>query len=227
LLALPLSVERGKGDSLVDLQGSLRTASTLAQNLLLEYANGMTGKDLGWGRLNESNLRRIMALHTAYAELVRRTAYVARTRGSNLLNHVLRSLEQKVAGSRAPEALGNVDDAALVLVGHDTNLSNISGILGISWLLPGYQPNDPVPGGALVFELWRAVGTKQYSVRTYYTAQSLDQMRHALSLTTVSPPLRAPIFVPGCSTSSEGFGCPWQDFRRTISTSIDPGFVVR
>jgi 4-phytase / acid phosphatase len=112
-----------------------------------------------------------------------------------------------------------------VIVGHDTNLSNLSGMLGISWLLPGYQTNDPVPGGALVFELWRSADTKQFSVRTYYTAQSLEQMRLAVPLTISAPPLRAPVFVPGCSTASEGFDCSWADFQRTVSAAIDPAFV--
>ncbi len=143
----PIPVAAG-GDSLVDLTGALHTASTLSENLLLEYTNGMRGKDLGWGRLNSSNLRQIMALHAGYSDLARRTPYIARARGSNLLEHVLDSMRQAALGKPVPGALGKPADAALVIVGHDTNLSNISGMLGISWLLPGYQPNDPVPGGA-------------------------------------------------------------------------------
>jgi 4-phytase/acid phosphatase len=40
-----------------------------------------------------------------------------------------------------------------MLCGHDTNLSNLSGMLGLSLKLPGYQPDDTPPGGALVFSL--------------------------------------------------------------------------
>jgi len=222
-----ITVVPGRGDNLVDITGPLRNASTLTENLLLEYTQGMTGKALGWGRLDASSLRRIMALHTAYADLARRTPYVARARGSNLLDRILNSLRQSVRAERLAAALGKPGDAALVIVGHDTNLSNLSGMLGISWLLPGYQPNDPAPGGALVFELWRSADGKRHSVRTYYTAQSLEQMRTQASLKLTAPPERAEIFLPGCGTASAGFVCDWADFERTVSAAIDPAFVER
>jgi len=222
-----ITVVPGRGDNLVDITGPVRNASTLTENLLLEYTQGMAGKTLGWGRLDASSLRRIMALHTAYADLARRTPYVARARGSNLLDHILNSLRQSVRNERIGTALGKPGDAALVIVGHDTNLSNLSGMLGISWLLPGYQPNDPAPGGALVFELWRSANGKRHGVRMYYTAQSLDQMRTLASLKLTAPPEKAEIFVPGCGTAAAGFACDWADFERTVSAAIDPAFVEK
>src|SRR5208283_2318136 len=35
---------------------SSATGSTLSEDFLLEYANGLTGADLGWGRLTKENL---------------------------------------------------------------------------------------------------------------------------------------------------------------------------
>jgi 4-phytase/acid phosphatase len=113
----------------------------------------------------------------------------------------------------------------LVMVGHDGNLSNIQGTLNLTWLLPGYQPNDTPPGGALVFELWRQAAGGGYSVRTYYTAQTMEQMRQALPLTLDAPPAKATVFVPGCSTAKAGWPCDWKAFQRTIETSIDRAFV--
>ena len=224
-LQAPIAIIPGKSDNLVDVSGPLKTASTLTENLLLEYTNGMTGKDFGWGRLDAPTLKRIMVLHTAYADLARRTQYGARARGSNLLFHILASLQQAATSKSVSGALGKPGDAALVIVGHDTNLSNLSGMLGISWLLQGYQANDPVPGGALVFELWRSADAGQLSVRTYYTAQSLEQMRLAVPLTMNAPPLRAPVFLPGCGTAYEGFDCSWTEFQRAVSGAINPAFV--
>ena len=227
LLGPPITVVPGQGDSLADVTGPLNTASTLAESLLLEYTNGMNGGDLGWGRLNESNLRQIMALNTVYFDLARRTPYGARVRGSNLASHVLDSLRQAVSGKPVPGALGNPGDAVLFVVGHDSNLSNFSGMLGLSWLLPGYQRDDTPPGGALVFELWRAAAGGAYTVRTYYTAQSLEQMRRAMPLSLNSPPGRAPVFLAGCSSASEGFTCEWPAFERTVAGVIDPSFVTK
>lgn len=224
LLDLPAKLVPGKGDRLPELAGPLATGSTLAQDFLLEYTNGMEGKDLGWGRVNESNLQQMMAVHTAYAGLMRRNPYTGRIWCSNLLSHVLKSMEQAVTGEAVPGALGKPGNRMLVIVGHDGNLSNISGTLDLSWLLPGDLLNDTPPGGALVFELWREPAG-QYDVRTYYTAQTLEQMHKALPLTLDAPPARAPVFIPGCSTGGEDMPCGWKAFQHTVETAIDPAFV--
>jgi 4-phytase/acid phosphatase len=224
LLELPV-LPATAASGLVEMRGPLATASSLAEDFLLEYTNGMKGRDLGWGRLTESNLRQIMTLNAAYTDLTRRTPQIARTLASNLLSAVAKAMEQAVAGEPVPGALGKAGDRLLVIVGHDGNLSNIQGTLNLSWLLPGYQPNDTPPGGALVFELWRQPAGGAYSVRTYYTAQTLEQMRQSLPLTLDSPPAKATVFVPGCSTAKAGSPCDWKAFQRTIETAIDPAFV--
>jgi 4-phytase/acid phosphatase len=194
---------------------------------LLEYANGMTGKSLGWGRLDEGKLREIMSIHTAYADLFRRTPYLARVQGSNLLNHILKSLEQAASDRPVAGSLGKPRDRALILVGHDTNITHIAGMLNLSWALQGYQPNDTPPGGALLFELWQDAPSLDYSIRLYYIAQSLDQMRRATPLTLSTPPLIAPITLPGCVVDSARKGCTWSSFQTVVSGTIDSAFVER
>jgi 4-phytase / acid phosphatase len=133
-------------------------------------------------------------------------------------------MEQAAGGLPVAGSVGEVGDRLVVIVGHDTNISNVAGLLGISWLLDGYQPNDTSPGGALVFELWQQA-EGDMAVRSYYVAQSLEQMRKAAPLTLDSPPLKSPIFVPGCSAADENMACPWKAFQRTIESAIDPAFV--
>jgi 4-phytase/acid phosphatase len=224
LLELPVWLGPATG-GLAEMRGPLAIAASLAEDFLLEYTNGMEGNDLGWGRLNESNLRQMMTLHVAYTDLVRRTPQIGRTSASNLLSHVIKAMEQAVTGKAVAGAIGKPEDRMVVIVGHDGNLSNIQGTLNLTWLIPGYQPNDTPPGGALVFELWRQPAGGEYSVHTYYMTQTLEQMRKALSLTLDSPPAKAPVFVPACSTAKEGSPCDWRAFQHTIETSIDPAFV--
>jgi len=225
LLDLPAAVEVGEGDHAAELRGPLAVASTLAQDLLLEYANGMRGKDLGWGRLDETNLRQMLALHTAYSDLARRTPYIGRMQASNMLSHILKSLEQAVSGRPVAGALGKPGDRLLVLVGHDGNLSNISGTLDLSWLLPGDLANDTPPGGGLIFELWRRPADGEFFVTTCYMAQTLEEMREALPLTLDSPPASAPVFVPGCSQAGPGMPCAWNAFCHTVESALDPSMV--
>jgi 4-phytase/acid phosphatase len=224
LLEMPASIQ-GTEDGLADIRGPLRTGSTLAENLLLEYAEGFTGKDLGWGRLDAGKLNEIMAIHTAYADLARRTPYLASVQGSNLLHHILLSLEQAVSAKAVAGALGPPGSRVLVLAGHDTNLSHVAGLLNLSWLIPGYQRDDAPPGGSLVFRLWRGAGGT-FSVEVQFIAQTLEQMRDAVPLDLASPPGVAKVFVPGCTPAGARLDCDWTAFRRRVSEAIDRKYTL-
>lgn len=54
LLDQPSFVVAVTGGHAADIQGPLKIGSNLSEALLLEYANGMEGMDLGWGRLDGS-----------------------------------------------------------------------------------------------------------------------------------------------------------------------------
>jgi 4-phytase/acid phosphatase len=107
-------------------------------------------------------------------------------------------------------------------VGHDTNIASMAGALGLNWLIDGRRDDTP-PGGALVFELWKKHSAQDYAVRTYYTAQSLDQMRNATPLTAQDPPERVPVFVPACSRADTS--CAWDAFQQAVKGATDPAFV--
>jgi len=85
----------------------------------------MKRNDLGWGRLDTDALFRILALHVVYADLMRRTSYLARARGSNLLYHVLQSMKQAATGQATTGTLDRSGNTVLIVSGHDTNLSNL------------------------------------------------------------------------------------------------------
>ena len=225
LLEPPEEVSVSVTGKSVQVNEQLSVASSLSESLLLEYTNGMQGKDLGWGRLDAGTLFRIFELHAAYADLTRRTLYLAQARSSNLLDYILLSMEQAVTGKAVPGALGRPGAAVLILSGHDTNLSNLSGMLGLSWHLPGYQPDDAPPGGALIFSLWQQPETGQYFVRTQYLAQTLQQMRSAIPLTMVAPPVKEDVAFAGCESAAKSIGCSWETFAKTLQKAIDNRFV--
>ncbi len=209
-------------DGAVEIQGPLAAASTLSENLLLEYANGFSGRELGWERLDAAKLRRVLELHTAYADLARRTPAIARARSSLLLSTIARSLDQAATRAPVPGALGPSDTALLVIFGHDTNQSNLSGMLGLTWSIDGYPDDDTPPGGALVFELWRDPASKSDSVRVQYVAQTPDQMHDDTTLTLAHPPATATLTIEGCPARSD---CPFGTFAAALKKAIDPRFV--
>jgi 4-phytase/acid phosphatase len=218
LFDIPSSIAPGNGDHLVDLRSPLGTSATISENLLLEYTEGMP--EVGWGRVDANKLRELMQLHTASADLERRTSYIARAQSAPLLGHVLDSMEQAIARKPVAGALGRPSDSLLILVGHDTNLTNIAGALDLSWLIDGRRDDTP-PGGALVFELWQQANARDYSVRAYYTAQTLDQMRNATPLSLANAPDRAMLFIPACSKADGS--CDWNAFLPAVREAIEAG----
>jgi 4-phytase/acid phosphatase len=228
LFDIPAVLQLGKGEHAVEFRSSLATASTLSENLLLEYTQGMNGTELGWGCLDETGLREAMDLHEAEEDYADRTPVIARLHASNLLDQIVRALDQSAAGKAVAGAPGKPDDKVLLLVGHDTNVATVAGVLGLDWIIDGRR-NDTPPGGALVFELWRSA-RGGYSVRVYYTAQTLNQMREASPLTAVNPPARVTVFVPGCGTAAGngagGSSCSLEGFDTTVRHSIDPAYVI-
>lgn len=219
---LPSSIAPGQGDHLVELHSPLGTASTMAENLLLEYTEGMPASQVGWGRVDARKLRELLQLHTANEDIAQRAGYIARAQSSNLLAHLLHSMEQAALARALPGALGKPGDRVLILAGHDTNLANLAGALSLSWLEDGRRDDTP-PGGALFFELWRNRRTAEYSVRTYFVAQTLDQMRNSTPLSLANPPQRVPVFVPGCGRADGS--CSWPAFKNAVGASIDAAFV--
>jgi len=206
----------------VELRGPLATASTLSENLLLEYTQGMSAENTGWGCLDGATLRNILQLHAAESEIAQRTPILARSTASNLLDHILKALEQSATGKPVAGAPGTPGDKLLILVGHDTNIATVAGALGIDWIIDGRRDDTP-PGGALFFELWRSQSDASEFVRVRYTAQTLEQMREAQPLTAQNPPADAPVFLPACSR--EDLSCTWASFDAAVRADIDPAYV--
>jgi 4-phytase/acid phosphatase len=94
-------------------------------------------------------------------------------------------------------------------------------------MVPGTQANPMLPGGALIFELWkRGDAPATYYVRTSYVAQTLDQQHEATSLSLDNPPARAPICIPGCGGVAPDFETPLASFVRQARKVIDPAFIA-
>jgi 4-phytase/acid phosphatase len=198
----PSTIE-SKGDGrLASLSGGIDLAATAAENLLLEYTDGAPAP--GWGRLNDNRLIEVIQLH-AVAKQLEHNRYAGRAHASNLMAHILRELQSPPA-------------RVSFIVGHDTQLEELSGMFGLSWLVRGDAMNDTPPGSALVYELHAPANGAQY-VRLYFVAQSLDDMRAGRG----TNPQRVPVYVPGCPT----LDCPIDTFASVVNGAIDPTFVAR
>jgi 4-phytase / acid phosphatase len=222
LFDIPVSIKPGSATQPMSARGPLATASTLAENLLLEYTQGMSDADTGWGCLDGATLRYLMQLDTAEWNYADRTPSIARTYASNILDHIEKTIAQSASGKPVAGALGNPGDRLVILVGHDTNIATVAGALDIDWIIDG-RVDDTPPGGALLFELWRSHADGTLFVRTEYTAQTLEQMRKTDPLTPQNPPVIAPVFIPACGRTD--LSCSWEGFEAAMRQAIDSAFV--
>ncbi len=211
---VPTTVEADPDDGTASVNGGLDDAGTAAENFLLEYTDGYP--TVGWGRADATRILEMMRLHALKSRIEHETWYNARAEGSNLLYHIAATLDQAATGKKNPQTRSPLSSRFAVIVGHDTSLSLMAGLLRLSWLMQGYQFNDTPPGGALVFEVYQPKTTQPF-VRLFFTAQSLDQMR---SLNGTHPN-RIPVYIPGCP----GFDCPVSTFDTIVRNAVDAHFV--
>ncbi|MBB5885854.1 histidine-type phosphatase [Xanthomonas sp. LMG 8992] len=156
---------------------ALKTAGSLAENLMLEYAQGLPLPQVAWGRADAAALQRLIGLHNASFGYSKRALPAARAGGSNLLAHLLATLQMAAGQAPSVAPLAPADTRALVLLGHDTNLAHLAGLFGIDPLVPG-QPDAYPPGGALVLELVRQDGHDFLQLRSVVpTLQALRANR--------------------------------------------------
>lgn len=201
---------------LAELTGPEAFASGVTESLLMAWADGRDFAGLGWKGVDADTLTRVFFLHQAEFDLRLRTPYVAKILAGHLAGRLLATLED----GKAP-AIGPHDAKLVVIAGHDGTLASLGGLLRAEWTLPGYQPNQIQPGGALVFERWRRADGVQV-IRARFTGQSLEQLRAATPLSLTAPPLSAPVFIPGCSTATPAFDCPLKDFQVLVGRAVGP-----
>jgi 4-phytase / acid phosphatase len=211
---VPTTIDTDPDTGLATLGGGLDAAGTAAENLLLEYADGQSS--VGWGQVDGVTLLELMSLHALKSHIEHESYYNARAEGSNLLSHVMATLDQAATGHKSPDTRVPLSSRFAIIVGHDTSLSKFAGMLGLSWLMQGYQLNDTPPGGALVFELYRPTNASAF-VRLFFAAQSLDQMRAQDG----SHPGRVPVYIPGCPS----LDCPVSRLDAIVRRATDQRFI--
>lgn len=224
LLNDPSMVKAADISDMVQIDGPVAKGADFAENFLLQYTEGFPMTQVGWGRVSRSELNELMTMNTGYHDFVLRTPYFAQIGASYLARRIDATLQQAVDGSSVSGAIGKPGTHFLLLLGHDSNLTWLGGLLHLNWLLPDQPVNATPPGSALIFELHRNPNTNTFYLQVYFMSQTLDQMRSRRPLTVEHGPSVASIFVPNCSTDASN-RCPVDQFQRLVQSAIDPSFV--
>jgi 4-phytase/acid phosphatase len=204
--------------------GGLNSTVTAADPFVMQYADGHTNTDVGWGRLTLDELSQQTRINTLQISIAMRQPYLARVQSSSAASHILRSMNQAISGEPLDGAFGDPQSQVLVIISSDYYLSGLAGLLDVHWSLPGYQPDFCPPGGALVFELRQVKATGQYLVRVFYTAQTFDQLRNLTPLTLAEPPATMQLLIPGGS-STTNLDVNFITFSNLMNAAIGPEYV--
>ena len=169
----------------VDFEGPLAIGGTAGQSIMLQFMEGRPMAEVGWGRATEADILALSRIHAAEFDLLARTPYIAERAATPIMQEVLRTF----VDDSAPRVTG--------LVGHDTNISNVGGMLDLHWRATGYAADDPAVGGMIGFVLLTASDGDRF-VRVFYQAQSPRQLRDLETLDRETPPSFAWLEQPLC-----------------------------
>jgi 4-phytase/acid phosphatase len=208
----------------VVLKGPIAIGSMAAEIFLMESAQGMPANQVAWGRLGgDDKLRDVLKVHRLYLDLMEKTKPIAQQKGSNMLAQITAALQN---GHKFPGAPNLAEPVRLgILIGHDTNILNVAGLLNLGWQIKGYQDNEAPPGSALAFELLRDGRNGPRYVRMAFYAQTPEQLRNNTPLTIDHPPGMVAVELPACSAYARDKACPLERFVEIAKAAIDPACV--
>lgn len=207
----------------VAMKGPIAIGSMAAENFLMESAQGMPANEVAWGRLGSDKLRDVLKVRRLHLDLMEKTKPIAQQRGSNMLAQIVAALQD---GHKFPGGPNIAEPVRFgMLLGHDTNIVNVAGLLNLGWEIKGYQDNEAPPGSALAFELLREGRSGQRYVRLAFYAQTPEQLRNMTPLTIDNPPGMVAVELPACSAYAHDKACPLERFVEIANAAIDPACV--
>ena len=188
------------------LTGALGTGSSVAEVLMLEYADGKPLDQVGWGRVGKDEILADLALHPIKYLVIDRTPYIAARAAAPLVRRMTGALQGQGA-------------KLTVLVGHDTIIADLAGLLNLHWQVADFPADDEPPGGALGFDLLRDAEGAAF-VRAFFQSAGLDDIRYLVPLNAGHPASYRTIALPGCGTESGEKPCPLPVFERWITARL-------
>jgi 4-phytase/acid phosphatase len=194
-LNLPAKISAKLPGHLPKLSGPLSEGASGAEDFLLEYLDDKPMSDVAWGRLNAAGVARLLALHPLEYTITARPAIIAQATAAPLAQRIAAGL---ASGPKVQ-----------ILVGHDTNIAELGGLLGLHWSLGGYPADDPPPGGGILFSLLAGPGGTQFVTATYQV-QTMDEIRN---LTGAAPAMQE-LAIPDCG---EAGACTLADFKKLVA----------
>lgn len=207
----------------VNINGALHIANAVGESFLMEYADGKPCSQVGWGKVCSLKvMSHMLYLRNMYARIAREDHYYARhgaTPVMRLIVSFLGSTNRYQVPTQVPSSLSHAN--MLILIGHDVNISEISGMLHLRYQLIA-QPDRTPPDMAIAFELLQTGnGQKYIGLRIFYF--KLEEMRNAVLQKHYYKPVVTAGLMPGCHEGPGHDLCTLAQFQQLIHDNAVAG----
>jgi 4-phytase/acid phosphatase len=213
IAATPSSLTPSGDNRSMNLKGPVAITSGTAEVFLLQYAEGMPLDQVGWGRATPERMAEISRLHALLFDIYARSNYIGRRIAGPLGQHMLAMLA-RTDGPRLN-----------LMVASDNNIAALTSLLGVHFHIDGYGYDDPPPGGAFGLEVLRDPATGERYVRSFYQAQSLEQLRQLTPLSRAQPPVIQWLVIDACKMQGSQL-CRLRDFEAVLHRQTGNRFQV-
>ncbi|WP_025840844.1 histidine-type phosphatase [Asaia platycodi] len=189
----PLTLGSKKGR--VVLEGGPAQAASVAENILLVYAQSLENAGPDWARaLTPALLARALPVHDYLSDLTRRRGTLVKEKSRFMAEAIARFLNGKAVtlsdGSIVPS-----ETRLLAFAGHDTTLDALAARYGLHWSF-GDQPDRTAPDTTLAFERWHdRKGHALYRVVIFHqslaalrSGDGLDEAHGGVMTVLITPP---------------------------------------
>lgn len=176
-----------------NLSGSLKTANTIADALILQYFEVTNDKKAAFGYdLTLKDWENISRVKDVYGDMLFSAPIVAVNVAHPLLMYMKDELQSK-------------ERKFTFLVGHDSNIASVTSALGVEeYSLPNTIEKKTPIGSKLVFEKWQDKHTKEEYISVNLVYQTTNQLRHLELLTLSNPPAIYSLKLSGVPTNEFG-----------------------
>ena len=160
----------------------------------------------------------LLQLHVLGKELEHGNRYTARAHSSNIMSHILQTLQAGASGQAVSRNARSAADALRLPLGARHAARRV---LRVTWSLVAGRRRSSRRHAARQRADLRALRAPRAEPRPTCeptsSAQSLDAMRSGKARSR-----SASVYVPGCP----GYNCPFSTFSKIVQGAIDPAFVT-
>ena len=189
------------------MKGSLKTATSLSDALVLQYYEEEDPKEAAFGHdLTFDEWKSISRIKDAYVDIL----FTAPSVCINIAHPLLEVIDSELERS---------DRKFTFLCGHDSNIGSVLASLGVTdyTLSNAIESKTPI-GSKLVFEKWADADGKEF-IRMRLVYQSTDQLRRTPLLTLDNPPVSYVFTIDELNANEDGL-YPYDEFNDFLDEKI-------